>query len=114
MRQGNSFHDGCAIESRGQFYTVACSVHFLSNSFSLIGGSDHYWDIAHRLRGDVSQRGVLLYREIMSTKQAGALEEQRLLFGGLQLEDGFSPSGRCRPTFTGLPLGSPEIRPWRR
>ena len=91
MQHENSFADGCAIESRCQLYNVESGVHVLPNSTHMTIGSDHYWDIARRLREDVSQR-VALYDEIVNIKQANALEEQRLLFGGRQLEDGSSPA----------------------
>jgi len=89
--QHNSFQDGCAIESRFQCYTVAIGVHFLPNSTHMAIGCDHHWDIARRFQKDVSRR-VALYDQIENIKQANALEEQGLLFGGRQLEDGLSPA----------------------
>ena len=49
-------------------------------------GTDPHWDIARRLGKDLPH-----YDErILLTDQMGALENQRLLFGGRQLEDGYS------------------------
>ena len=60
MQHENSFSDGCAIESRCQFYTVESGVHVLPNSTHMTIGSDHYWDIARRMRKDLSQRTAVL------------------------------------------------------
>ena len=52
----------------------------------MTSGSDHYWNIAWRLRQDVSQR-VVLYGEVVKLRQAVALGEQRLLFERRQLDE---------------------------
>jgi len=51
-------------------------------------GSDHHWDIARRMRQDLSQEPLLYEDEIVNLQQASPLEGQSLLFGGRQLENG--------------------------
>ena len=87
MHHDDSFQNGCAIGSRFQCYTVAIGVYFLPNYSHMSIGCDHHWDIARRFQKDVSRR-VALYDQIENITQANALEEQGLLFGGRQLEDG--------------------------
>ena len=78
-----TFQDDCAIVPRFQFYTRA---QFLPSSTRMTIGTDPHWDIARRLGKDLPH-----YDErILLTEQMGALEEQRSLFGGRQLEDGYS------------------------
>jgi len=58
MQHENAFQDDCALESRCQFYAVAGCVDFLPNSTHMTIGSEHYWDIARRMRKDLSQRSA--------------------------------------------------------
>jgi len=44
------------------------------------------------MRRGLSQRVILYDEQISLTKQEKPVEEQRLLFEGRQLEDGFSPA----------------------
>jgi len=60
MQHENALQDDCAIESRRQFYAVADCVDSLPNSIHMTIGSDHYWDIARRMRKDLSQRAAIV------------------------------------------------------
>ena len=60
MQHENAFQDDFAIESRCQFYAVEGCVDFLSNCTHMSIGSDHYWDIARRMRKDLSQRTAVV------------------------------------------------------
>ena len=60
MQHDNAFQDDCAITSRCQFYAVTSCVDFLTNSTHMAIGSDHYWDIARRMRKDLSQRTAVV------------------------------------------------------
>jgi hypothetical protein len=99
------FQDDCAIQPRPQFSKAADRAHFFTDSTHMTIGAYHHWDIARRLRKDLSQRVTLYDEEISQRKQVQPLEEQRLLFGGRQLEYRFSPpliikavSSQCRKT----------------
>lgn len=60
MQHENVFQDDCAIESRSRFYAVAGGVDFLPNSTHMTIVSDHYWNIARRMRKDFSQRTAVV------------------------------------------------------
>jgi len=60
MQHENARRDDCAIESRRQFYAEAGCADSLPNSTHMTIGSDHYWDIARRMRKDLSQRAAIV------------------------------------------------------
>jgi len=84
----------------GRFMKQQIVVISFFNSTHMTIGAYHHWDIAGRLRKDLSQRVTvktqprvdsLQDEEMSRTQQLQPLEEQRLLFEGRQLEDRFSP-----------------------
>ena len=86
----DAFQDDCTIESRCQFYAVGGCLDILPNSTQMTIGSDHYWDIARRMRKDLHREPSLEDEETVNIQRHSTFEEQRLLFGGRQLEDGSS------------------------
>jgi len=58
MQHEHAFQYDCAIESRCQFYAMAGFVDFLPSSKHMTIGLDHHWDIARRMRQDLSQRAI--------------------------------------------------------
>jgi hypothetical protein len=60
MQHEAALQDNQAVESRCQFYAVTGCVDFLPNSTHMTIGSDHYWDIARRMRTDLSQRASIV------------------------------------------------------
>ena len=72
------------------FHTVAAGAYLFPTSTRMTIATYHHWNIARRLRKDLSQIVLLHDKEVAPTKQAKPFEDQKLLIGGRQFEDGVS------------------------